>query len=407
MQPQPFRIHVEQSVLDDLQARLDRVRWSSVSDEEAWAHGTQPGYLRTLVAYWRDGFDWRRQEASLNAFPQFKGRVLDMDLHFIHARGRGPRSTPLLLLHGWPDSFHRYSKVIGGFAQPVDPQDASFDVVVPSIPGFAFSAPVTFPERHPTRHSASALWHLMTSVLGYERFAVAGGDGGSVLAQIMAIDHPESVLGVHLTDLGWHASDVADPSTLTRSEKKFLEASKKAFMADGAYAMVQATRPESLAASLNDSPVGLASWIVDRFHSWSDAHGDLENSFGKDEILTNVMLYWATQTIGSSMFTYFADRRSPSITSRDRVRRPVAMALFPKDLGGIPPRSLAERTLDVVRWTEMPRGSHFAALEEPALYEADVRAFFASLTGAPVRKPVRVRDEGVFIQEVLDERPVL
>jgi len=215
----------------------------------------------------------------------------------------------------------------------------------------------------------------MTDVLGYSRFGVVGGDGGSVLAQILAIDHPDAIAAIHLTDLGWHVYDV-DPSSLSSPEQKYLEHAKKRFLADMAYAMVQNTRPRSLATALNDSPVGLASWIVDRFHSWSDA-GDVDRSFGRDELLTNVMLYWVTQSIGPSMYNYFAEVRSPSLTPADRVLRPVGLALFPKDIGhAIPPRALAERTLNVTRWTEMPRGGHFPAWEEPELFAQDVIAFF-------------------------------
>jgi microsomal epoxide hydrolase len=217
----------------------------------------------------------------------------------------------------------------------------------------------------------------MTEVLGYERFAVAGGDGGSVLAQILAIDYPESVIGIHLTDLGWHIANT-DPASLSRAEHKYLESASKRFMTDGAYAMVQTTRPRSLAAALSDSPVGLASWIIDRFHAWSD--GDLDARFTRDGLLTNIMLYWVTQTIGSSVFNYLAEARSPSLTPAERVDRPVAVALFPLDIGGPPPRSLADRTLNVQRWTELPRGGHFGALEEPALYARDVVEFFRSLT---------------------------
>ena len=218
----------------------------------------------------------------------------------------------------------------------------------------------------------------MRYVLGYERFAIAGGDGGSVLAQVIALDHPESVVGIHLTDLGWHVANT-DPAALSRPEQRYLASSKERFMADGGYAMVQATRPRSLAAALDDSPVGLASWIVDRFHAWSDSHGHVERSFTKDELLTNIMIYWGTQTIGSSIFTYYADRRSPSIRKSDYVACPVGAALFPKDAAGIPPRRLAERTLNVKRWTEMRHGGHFAALEQPRLFADDVRSFFGSL----------------------------
>ncbi len=382
----PFRIEVDQAVLDDLEARLGRTRWTTVSDEPGWEHGTSAAYLRELVSYWRAGYDWRAHEARLNDLSHFKARVDENDIHFVHARGRGSRPLPLLLLHGWPDSFDRFHKVIPTFVDPAghggDPDDA-FDVVVPSLPGFAFTGPLKHAAMdQPMRQSAQAIWRLMTEVLGYARFAVAGGDGGSVLAQILAIDHPESVAGVHLTDLGWHAARV-DPEVVSTPERKYLEAAKERFMADGAYVMVHTTRPHSLAPELNDSPVGLASWIVDRFHSWSD-HGsdsgsDLDSSFSKDDLLTNIVLYWATETIGSSIFTYYADAQSPSLTPADRVERPVGLALFPKDIGGVPPRALAERTLNVVRWSEMPRGGHFAALEEPALYARDVVEFFRGL----------------------------
>jgi pimeloyl-ACP methyl ester carboxylesterase len=380
MAPEPFRIHFEQHVLDDLHARIKQPRWTRAHDDASWAFGTARDYLREIVAYWQARYDWRLQESRLNALPQFKAEALGTRVHFVAVPGNGPRPIPLLLLHGWPDSFFRFHKVIAPLSNP-DDTGTSFDVVAPSLPGFAFTGPVRFPATQPTRHSAELLWHLMTKVLGHERFAVAGGDGGGVVAQIMAIDHPESIVGVHLTDLGWHVGNV-DPAMLTRPEQKHMEESKKRFLADGAYAMVQATRPRSLAAALNDSPVGLASWILDRFHSWSDPSRHIDESFGKDDLLTNIMLYWATRTIGSSVYTYWADRQSPSLTPSDRVQRPVGMALFPKDIGGVPPRRFAERTLHVTRWTEMPRGSHFAALEEPGLYAANVRAFFRSLREA-------------------------
>lgn len=208
----------------------------------------------------------------------------------------------------------------------------------------------------------------------------------------MALEHPDAVLGLHLTDLGWHALGV-DPATVSRADRKFLEGAKKQQQADGAYALVQMAQPRSLAATLADSPVGLASWIIDRFHSWSDCDGDLDRKLSKDDLLTNIMIYWVTETIGSSMFSYHAEVRAPSLTTADRVEVPVAMALFPKEPAGIPPRSLAERTLNVQRWTEMPRGGHFAALEEPDLYANDVSAFFRPLRGdAPRDQPTTWRE---------------
>ena len=382
MQAKPFRIHVEQEVLDDLETRLQRVRWSGAANNSTWDYGTNGTYLQELVHYWRTNYDWRHHELLLNKLPQFVAHIDNADMHFVHVKARATKAMPLLLLHGWPDSFYRFYKVIPGFSDPTlrggNPAD-SFDVIVPSLPGFPFTGTVNRAgHQRPTRHSAQLIWRLMTEVLGYKQFAIAGGDGGSVIAQILAIDHPDDVIGVHLTDLGWHASNV-DESTVTKPEQAYLKQSKKKFLADGAYAMVQGTKPRSLAAGLNDSPVGLASWILDRFHSWSDNNGDLERSFSKDELLTNIMLYWVTQTIGSSIFNYYADGQSPSLTTADYVHRPVGMALFPKDAGGVPPRSFAERTLNVQRWTEMSRGSHFAALEEPNLYSNDVVEFFRTL----------------------------
>jgi pimeloyl-ACP methyl ester carboxylesterase len=384
MTPRQFRIQIEDGVLDDLRLRLHDARLTTPpGDAAGWEFGASPGYLKALVDHWLHRYDWRHHEARLNELPQFVADVAGANIHFVHQRAAAPSSTPLLLLHGWPDSFYRYHKVIPMLAAPEryggDAADA-FELVVPSLPGFGFTGPVRRPSaEQPTRQSAELLWRLMTEVLGHERFAVAGGDGGSALAQILAIDHPDSVIGIHLTDLGWHVANV-DASKLPKKEQKYLEAGKKRFMQDGAYAMVQATRPRSLAPALNDSPVGLAAWIVDRFHSWRDGGaGDLEASFSRDDLLTNIMIYWVTQTIGSSMNSYYADARSPSLSTDDYVEVPVGLALFPKDIGGIPPRTFAERTLNVRRWTEMPRGSHFAALEEPELFARDVTAFFRDL----------------------------
>jgi pimeloyl-ACP methyl ester carboxylesterase len=352
-----------------------------VTDDATWAAGTNRAYLRDLVTHWLVSYDWRAEEAKLNALPQFEAQIDGDRVHFVHVRSPGARPVPLLLLHGWPDSFLRFREALPIFSDPAkhggDASD-TYDVVVPSLPGFAFTGSLRRARRdQPARASAHLIWRLMTEVLGYERFAVAGGDGGSVIAQCLAIDHPDAVVGIHLTDLGWHALDV-DPKTLPKVEQRYLEAVKTARMADGAYALVQMSTPRSLAAALDDSPVGLASWIVDRFHSWVD--GDLDAHVGKVDLLTNVMLYWVTQTIGASIFNYHAEARSPSLTTSHRVNVPVGLALFPKDIGGVPPRSFAERTLNVRRFTQMPRGGHFGALEEPELFAREVVEFFRPLT---------------------------
>jgi pimeloyl-ACP methyl ester carboxylesterase len=346
------RIHIDQPTLDDLQTRLRRARLPRDLGQD-WEHGTNRAFLREMLDYWRDGFDWRAQEVMLNELPQFVWQ----DLHFVYQRSAQANATPLVLLHGWPDSCFRYRKVIPRFA------DLGFDVIAPTLPGF----PLSPGDHSSNRETAQQIWRLLTQELHCDRFVVAGGDGGSVVGQILALDHPESVSLLHLTDIGWHATMSLDPNQVTFTEKRFLEHSKKSFMKDGPYAMLQSTRPRDLAPALNDSPVALASWVLDRYHSWSD------RGFSKDELLTNLTLYWATQKIGSSIFSYYAESRAPSLSASEHVERPVAVANFPKDnTGGNPPRKLAERTLNVQRWSESPRGGHFAALEEPDLYVRDV-----------------------------------
>jgi microsomal epoxide hydrolase len=374
---QPFRIGISAQVLDDLRARLHRRRRARVFAAGGWKGGSDPDYLDALIAYWRDDYDWRRHERELNLFAHFVADLDDARVHYIHETGLGMRSVPVLLLHGWPDSFLRYRKVIplltGAHDEYAD--DLSCDVVVPSLPGFAFTGQAGPPEEIPSiQYSAQLLHRLMTEVLGYEQFVVAGGDGGSAIAQSIALQFPASVIGIHLTDIGWH--DHGDE--LTDLEQKYVAAVKRKFMEDGAYAAVHMSQPRALAASLNDSPAGLASWIVDRFHSWCDSPRHLEQSFSKDEMLTNITIYWVTQTIQSSIYGYLAEARQPSLGKEDYVQCPVGLALFPRDMA-IPPRRLAERTLNVVRWTEMPAGGHFGAWERPAEFASALRSFVMSL----------------------------
>ena len=228
------------------------------------------------------------------------------------------------------------------------------------------------------RHAASLMFNLMTDVLGYTQFVVAGGDGGSPLAQTMAIDYPDVVKAIYITDPGWHTQGV-DLADLSKKEKKYAEKGKQAFMKQGAYAMMQTTKPQTLAYALNDSPAALASWILDRFYFWCDGDGDIEKSFTKDELLTNIMIYWSTQTIASSMRAYKMEALSPTLTAKDYVKTPTGLGLFPKDIGGIPPREFVERTVNVQHWTEFERGGHFTAWEEPELMATDLLKFFSTI----------------------------
>jgi microsomal epoxide hydrolase len=379
MQIPSFTIDIPQATLDDVQERLGRTRWPNEIEGAGWDYGTNLDYLKGLVDYWQHTFDWRAQEAKLNQFAQFRTEIDGLGIHFLYERGKGPNPTPLILTHGWPDSFYRMHKIIPLLTDPAryggSPSD-SFDVIVPSLPGFGFS---DRPHQHVTLAQTAELWaRLMRDVLGYQRYGAAGGDFGSGITQLLALAHPESVIGIHVTDLGFYNLQSGQPD-LSESERRYLGVQQGWFFQEGAYGMIQGSKPQSLAYGLNDSPVGLAGWIVEKFRAWSDCEGDVERRFSKDELLTNIMIYWATQTINSS-FGYYRDLNTPKLQPGQHIEVPAGFARFPKDIPGIdPPRELAERHLRIARWTQMPRGGHFAALEEPALLAEDMRAFFHDL----------------------------
>jgi pimeloyl-ACP methyl ester carboxylesterase len=382
MSIQPFTIAIEHATLDDLRERLARTRWPDEAEHAGWNYGTNLGYLKDLMDYWQHSYDWRAQEAKLNQFAQFRAHIDGSGIHFLHVRGKGPNPTPLLLIHGWPDSFYRFHKIIPLLTDPEsvggNPLD-SFDVIVPSLPGFGFSDRPHFPGGMKSLRAASLLSTLMTEVLGYKRYAVGGGDIGSRVTRLLALAHPEQVLGIHLTDIGFPREiafppDVPNPSL---AEGRFLGSVGMWFFQEGAYAALQTTKPQTISYALSDSPVGLAGWIVEKFRSWSDCDGEIEKSYTKDELLTNIMIYWVTGTISSSARLYHEDglQSAPQLSVGQYIEVPAGVATFPKDLT-YPPRELGERFLRVARWTEMPRGGHFAALEVPELLVEDLRAFF-------------------------------
>ena len=345
-----------------------------------WDYGTNLGYMQEIVDYWQHTYDWRAAEAELNRYHHFRTEIAGSGIHFIHERGRGPEPMPIILTHGWPDSFYRYHKIISLLADPArfggDPADA-FDVIVPSMPGYGFSDRPH--ERGMTSARIADLWaRLMTDVLGYERFAAGGGDIGSGVSQLLALRHPGQVVGLHLTDVGFFSLG-ADIPDLSENERRYLAAIQELWMQEGAYSMVQSTKPQTLAYALNDSPAGLAAWFIEKFRSWSDCGGEVERRFGKDKLLTNIMIYWATETIGSSIRLYYENMHAlPLQFLQEHIDVPVGMAVFPKDFIP-PPREWAERRLNVERWTEMSRGGHFTAMEEPELFVQDIRAFFRPL----------------------------
>ncbi len=384
MQVRPFTIDIPQANLDDLERRLRAARWPAEAEGVGWSMGAGLGYMTGLADYWLNGFDWAATQARLNAFAQYTAAVDGLDLHFIHVRGKGPNPTPLLLLHGWPDSFYRFIKVLPLLTDPArygGDAAQSFDVIVPSLPGFGFSARPTGPGGMRSLISAERLARLMTEGLGYDRYLISGGDIGARVARLLAIANPEHLLGLHLTDIGF-PRDVSFPSEIpdpTPAEQRFLGSTQGWFMQEGGYAMVQSSRPQTLAYGLNDSPIGLAAWIVDKFRAWSDCDGEVERRFSQDDLLTNVMLYWLTETIASSVRLYYDDVRcAPQLAPGQRIDVPTAVTLFPRDFTR-PPREIAERFLNVVRWTELSSGGHFTALEEPESFAAELRAFAATV----------------------------
>ena len=385
MNIQPFTIAVPQATLDDLHERLARTRWPDEAENTGWNYGTNLGYLQELVNYWQHSYDWRAQEEKLNQFAQFRTQVDGQHIHFIHVRGKGPNPTPLLLIHGWPDSFYRFHKIVPLLTDPASyggNSEDSFDVIVPSLPGFGFSDRPNFPGGMKSLRSASLLSMLMTEVLGYQRYAVGGGDIGGRVTRLLALAHPEQVLGIHLTDIGFPREITFPPEVPNPSpaEGRFLGSVGMWFFQEGAYASLQTTKPQTISYALSDSPVGLAGWIVEKFRAWSDCDGEIEKSYTKDELLTNIMIYWVTGTISSSARLYLEDafQSAPQLSVGQYIEVPAGIATFPKDLT-YPPRELGERFLRVVRWTEMPRGGHFAALEEPELYAKDVQEFVNEL----------------------------
>ena len=378
--PVPFRLNVSDDILIDLRARLARVRWPDEAPGEPWSNGTSLGYMQEIAEYWRKRFDWRIHEATLNSFRQFKVPLAGIQVHYIHEEGKGIKPLPLLLVHGWPGSVFEFYRIIPMLSDPSrfggDPADA-FTVVAPSLPGYTLSF-----EPHQPRFSAEQIADcfasLMTDVLGFGRFAAQGGDWGGFVVSRLAYDYPERLAGIHLNLLALRR----DPAVFinpTAEEKVYLDQMKEWLREETGYQWIQGTKPQTLAFAMADSPVGLAAWIIEKFRSWSDCGGDVESVFTKDELLTNIMLYWVTGAIGSSFWPYYARMHGPwPIPEGERVTVPTGYAEFPKEMLR-PPRSMAERMYNIRRWTKMVRGGHFAALEQPEALVREIRAFFKPL----------------------------
>ena len=386
MQKEPFTITVPEEVLTDLHERLTKVRWAQDFANPNWEYGTNGDYLKELVEYWRDTYDWRKHEQEMNSFANYKTTIDGIPIHFIHEPGKGPNPTPLILSHGWPWTFWDFHKVIRPLTDPAsfggDPADA-FDVIVPSLPGYGFSTPLTTSGINYWR--TADLWvKLMQDVLGYDKFAAQGGDWGALITTQLGHKYADKLIGTHvnlMAPLSIFVGSMPEESEYGPGEEGLYERNNHFFTAESGYSALQTTKPQTLAFALNDSPVGLCSWILEKRRTWSDCDGDVEKRFSKDDLLTTMMIYWITQSFGTSARYYYEATHNPWQPSHDRtpvVESPMGVAVFQKEVI-IMPRKWAEGYYNLKRWTPMPSGGHFAAMEEPQLLVDDVRAHFRSL----------------------------
>ncbi|HEY1698714.1 MAG TPA: epoxide hydrolase [Trebonia sp.] len=372
-QIRPFRIDVPQADLDDLRDRLARTRWPDEVPGAGWDYGIPLGYVRDLAEYWRTGYDWRVHERRLNEFGQFTTEIEGQRVHFLHVRSPEADATPLIMTHGWPGSVVEFTEVIGPLTDPRahggDPADA-FHLVLPSIPGYAFSGPLR--ETGWNVHRVALAWDELMTRLGYDRYGAQGGDWGAFISRELGVVAPAHVTGVHLTLLlGQRSSDQDD---LTEVEQARLAQAKRFRETGQGYGAIQSTRPQTLAYGLTDSPAGQLAWITEKFREWTD--GQLpEDAVDRDQMLTNITLYWLTGTAGSSARLYLESARSRTWGPLAPSSAPTGVAVFPFEIAP-PIRSLAERANNIVHWSEFDRGGHFAAMEEPDLLVGDVREFF-------------------------------
>ena len=377
----PFKVEISEENLQNIYSKVKNYQWHEMPDDGGWDYGTNLDYMKSFSKYWVEKYDWKKTEEKINKFKNFKSNIEGIDIHFIYEKGSGSNPRPLLLTHGWPGSFVEFVDIIGPLTNPEayggNPADA-FHVVIPSLPGYGFSDKPEDRGYNPER-MADVLASLMER-LGYERYGAQGGDWGAIIGRVLAGNYADRLIGLHSNFvLGGPPRGVVDPAAGVPVEELELRQERaRAFANESAYQSLQGTKPQSLGYGLNDSPAGLAAWIVEKFHGWSDHDGDLESVFTKDQLLTNVTLYWVTQTITSASRIYYESRRTPPTRPVGFIEVPTGAAIFPKEIS-FTPRKWAETQYNIVHWTIMPRGGHFAALEQPELLVGDIRDFFRGL----------------------------
>src|SRR5262245_35085180 len=376
----PFKIALDDAVLRDLKERLARTRFPDTIEGSGWDYGIDHAYMNELVAYWRDKYDWRAQEKAINQLPQFTTEIDGLPIHFVHVRSKEKNALPLVIIHGWPGSFYEFHKIIGPLTDPVahgGKADDAFHVVCPSLPGFGFSGKPSKPGWSVSRMSDTVA--KLMARLGYKRYGAQGGDWGSGVARWLGTWDSDHVVGIHTNFPSGGQPQKGDPWEGVTAEERARHEKRRAELQNHyGYSAIQGSRPQTIGFALNDSPVGLAAWVIDKFWAWSDHGGKLENSFTRDELLTNVMIYWVTETPASAARIYF-EREAYTGGRKSSGKVPVGAALFPKEIN-VPPRKWIERSIpNLTHFTLMPRGGHFAALEAPTLLVDDVRLFFRKL----------------------------
>ena len=376
----PFRIDVPDTTLEQIRTQVADYPWHEMPDDGGWAYGTPLGYMKELCAYWINEFDWRKQEAAINRFSHFIAPVEGIDLHFIQEKGDGPSPLPLIISHGWPGSIVEFLDIIQPLAHPQrfgGSTDDAFDVIVPSLPGFGFSGRPGRPIG--PRKMAELFNRLMIDVLGYSNYLAQGGDWGGAISSWLGFEHAPACQAIHINILTMrHPDGPHGPE-----EEAWAVQFERDQLLENGYRTQQATKPQTLSYAMMDSPVGVAAWIIEKFNSWSDTDGDnIESAHTKDSLLTNIMVYLVTKTFNTASWIYYGRREEGGrllSTDNRRVEVPTAAALFPAELLAWPPRSYVERLYNITHWSEMPRGGHFAALEEPELLIDDIRAFARTL----------------------------
>ena len=378
----PFKLNVPESTLNRIRNRIAEYPWHAqrMPDDGGWAYGTNLDYLKELCDYWLEEYDWRQHEATINRFCHRIADIDGLDLHFIHEKGSGPAPLPLIISHGWPGSIVEFLQIIEPLTHPErfgGSVDDAFDLIIPSLPGFGFSGQP--PRPYGPRKMAAHFNKLMTEVLGYENYLAQGGDWGGAICSWLGMDHAPACQAIHINIMTMRHPDGPQGT----EEEAWASGFEQEQIMENGYRTQQATKPQTLSYAMTDNPVGVAAWLIEKFNSWSDTQGDdVESAHSKDQLLTNIMVYLVTETFNSASWIYYGRREEGGrILSPEgkRVEVPVAAALFPKELLSWPPRSYVERVYNIQQWTEMPRGGHFAAMEEPELLMDDIRKFARTL----------------------------